>query len=90
VVDRVMALADIFEALTAADRPYKTAKTLTESLRIMAFMAKDQHIDADLFRYFLRSGLWREFADKYMQLAQIDDVDIGAIEKLLPAAGQAA
>jgi hypothetical protein len=90
VVDRVMALADIFEALTAADRPYKAAKTLTESLRIMAFMAKDQHIDADLFRYFLHSGVWREFADKYMQLAQIDDVDIDAIEKLLPAAAQAA
>jgi len=90
VVDRVMALADIFEALTAADRPYKAAKTLTETLRIMAFMAKDQHIDADLFRYFLHSRLWREFADKYMQLAQIDDVDIGAIEKLLPAVAQAA
>lgn len=89
VVDRVMALADIFEALTAADRPYKAAKTLTESLRIMALMAKDQHIDADLFRYFLHSGLWREFADKFMQPAQMDDVDLAAIEKLLPAVAQA-
>lgn len=90
VVDRVMALADIFEALTAADRPYKAAKTLTESLRIMALMAKDQHIDADLFRYFLHSGLWREFADKFMHAGQIDDVDLVAIEKLLPASAQAA
>ncbi|APW41502.1 HD domain-containing phosphohydrolase [Rhodoferax saidenbachensis] len=84
--DRVMALADIFEALTAADRPYKAAKTLTESLRIMAFMAKDQHIDAQLFRYFLHSGVWQSFAQQYMQPAQIDVVDITAIENLLPAA----
>ena len=90
VVDRVMALADIFEALTAADRPYKAAKTLTESLRIMAFMAKDQHIDADLFRYFLHSRLWREFAEQYMQAGQMDDVDIAALEKLLPGVAQAA
>jgi HD-GYP domain-containing protein (c-di-GMP phosphodiesterase class II) len=85
-----MALADIFEALTAADRPYKAAKTLTESLRLMALMAKDQHIDANLFRYFLYSRLWRDFADKFMQPAQIDDVDIAAIEKLLPTPAQAA
>jgi HD-GYP domain-containing protein (c-di-GMP phosphodiesterase class II) len=83
--DRVMALADVFEALTAADRPYKSPKTLTESLRIMAFMAKDQHIDTELFRYFLHSNLWRVFAEKFMQQDQIDNVDIAAIEKLLPA-----
>ena len=43
--ERIMAVADIFEALTAADRPYKPAKTLSESLRIMALMGKDGHID---------------------------------------------
>ena len=85
LADRVMALADIFEALTAADRPYKAPKTLTESLRIMAFMAKDQHIDPELFRYFLHSGLWLEFAQQFMQPAQMDAVDVPAIEKLLPA-----
>lgn len=84
VADRVMALADIFEALTAADRPYKAPKTLTESLRIMAFMAKDQHIDPELFRYFLHSRVWQEFADRYMQPGQRDAVDIAAIEALLP------
>jgi len=83
--DRVMALADIFEALTAADRPYKSAKTVSESLRIMAFMAKDQHIDAELFRYFLRSGIWQTFAEKFMQSAQRDEVDVNALEALLPA-----
>jgi HD domain len=86
VLDRVMALADIFEALTAADRPYKAPKTLTEALRIMAFMCKDQHIDGELFRYFLHSGLWRDFAHRYMQSSQIDDVDVAAIERLIPAA----
>ncbi|WP_082752558.1 HD domain-containing phosphohydrolase [Janthinobacterium sp. B9-8] len=82
--DRVMALADVFEALTAADRPYKSPKTLTESLKIMAFMAKDQHIDAELFRYFLHSKLWLKFAEKFMRKEQIDEVDVAAIEKLLP------
>lgn len=85
VADRVMALADIFEALTAADRPYKAPKTLMESLRIMAFMCKDRHIDSQLFRYFLHSGLWREFAQRYMSPEQIDVVDIAVIEQLLPA-----
>ena len=85
VFDRVMALADIFEALTAADRPYKAPKTLTESLRIMAFMSKDQHIDGELFRYFLHSGIWRDFASRYMQPSQIDEVDVAAVDKLIPA-----
>jgi len=86
LLDRVMALADIFEALTAADRPYKAPKSLTESLRIMAFMCKDQHLDVELFRYFLHSGVWQEFAQRFMQAAQIDAVDVAAIEQLLPAA----
>ena len=46
-------MADIFEALTASDRPYKKAKTLSESLKIMQFMVKDQHIDSDVFELFL-------------------------------------
>lgn len=86
VLDRVMALADVFEALTAADRPYKAPKTLTDSLRIMAFMCKDQHLDTELFRYFLHSGLWRTYAGSYMKAEQIDAVDVATIEKLLPAA----
>ena len=82
--DRVMALADVFEALTAADRPYKAPKTLSESLKIMAFMCKDQHLDTELFRYFLQSGVWREFAQRFMLAQQIDEVDTAAIERLLP------
>ena len=73
---RVMAIADIFEALTAADRPYKKAKTLTESLRIMSFMCKDNHIDADLFKLFLESGVWQDYAKEFLLAHQIDEVDI--------------
>ena len=72
---RIMAIADIFEALTANDRPYKKAKTLSESLRIMAFMARDQHIDADLFRVFVEQGVYLEFAQQFLAAEQIDDVD---------------
>ncbi|MFX7849712.1 HD domain-containing phosphohydrolase, partial [Acinetobacter baumannii] len=69
-----MALADVFEALTAADRPYKPAKTLSESLRIMARMCREQHLDTELFRYFLHSGLWRTYADELLRPGQRDAV----------------
>jgi HD-GYP domain-containing protein (c-di-GMP phosphodiesterase class II) len=73
---RIMAIADIFEALTAADRPYKKPKTLSEALRIMSFMRNDQHIDADLFELFLTSGVCQAYAEKYLDPAQIDGVDV--------------
>jgi HD-GYP domain-containing protein (c-di-GMP phosphodiesterase class II) len=79
---RIIAVADIFEALTAADRPYKKAKTLTESLRIMAFCVKDGDLDRDLLDFFIDSGLYQEFADKYMDPNQIDAVDLAAIKKI--------
>jgi response regulator RpfG family c-di-GMP phosphodiesterase len=73
---RIMAIADIFEALTASDRPYKKAKPLSESIRIMANFARDKHIDADLFELFLTSGVYRRYAEKYLHPDQIDTVDI--------------
>jgi HD-GYP domain-containing protein (c-di-GMP phosphodiesterase class II) len=73
---KMMAVADIFEALTAADRPYKKAKTLSESLKILFFMKKDKHIDADLFELFLRSGAYLEYAEQFLRPEQIDKVDI--------------
>jgi HD-GYP domain-containing protein (c-di-GMP phosphodiesterase class II) len=73
---RIMAIADIFEALTAADRPYKKAKTVGDALRIMSFMRNDQHIDADLFELFLRSGIFRDYAEQFLDPGQIDAVDI--------------
>ena len=75
-VARMMAIADVFEALTAADRPYKKGKKLSEAIKIMSFMKKDHHLDPDLFDLFLRSGIYREYADRYMLPEQIDSVDV--------------
>lgn len=75
---RMMAIADIFEALTAIDRPYKRGKTLSESLTIMARMAAENHIDGELFELFLRAGVHLEYARRYMHSKQIDDIDIDA------------
>ena len=83
LADRVMALADIFEALTAADRPYKPAKTLSESLAIMATMARQKHIDTEVFRFFLHSGVWREYAERFLSPLQRDDVDLDVLDKYL-------
>ncbi len=71
-----MAIADIFEALTASDRPYKKAKTLSESIKILSFFRKDNHIDSDLFDLFLRSGVYLRYAERYLKPEQIDTVDI--------------
>jgi HD-GYP domain-containing protein (c-di-GMP phosphodiesterase class II) len=73
---RIMAIADIFEALTASDRPYKQPKTLSESIRILSVMRDDQHIDADLFRLFLTSGVWRRYGEQFLAPAQLDDIDV--------------
>ncbi|HEU0306525.1 MAG TPA: HD domain-containing phosphohydrolase [Lysobacter sp.] len=82
-VARMMAIADIFEALTAADRPYKPGKTLSQALTIMAKMREEQHIDPDLFELFLRSGVYREYAGRFMRAEQVDDV---MIDDYLPSA----
>jgi HD-GYP domain-containing protein (c-di-GMP phosphodiesterase class II) len=76
---RIMGIADIFEALTAADRPYKQAKTLSASLKIMGFMKKDNHIDPDLFDVFLREKVWLEYANNFLLPEQIDEVDLANV-----------
>jgi len=73
---RMMAIADIFEALTASDRPYKKAKTLSESIHILGAMRRDHHIDPELFELFLTSGVYLEYAEQYLSANQIDEVDI--------------
>lgn len=73
---RVMAIADVFEALTAADRPYKAPKKLSESIKIMSFMVKDQHLDGELFQLFLETGVYKDYADRYLLPTQIDEVVI--------------
>ncbi len=76
---RMMGIADIFEALTAADRPYKKPKTLSESIKIMTFMHKDRHIDPDLFELFLKAGLHKAYAERFLMPDQIDEVDVEAV-----------
>lgn len=76
---RMMAIADIFEALTAVDRPYKRGKTLNESLLLMAGMCRNGHIDPDLFRLFVQSDLPRRYGERFLQPEQIDEVDEQAV-----------
>ena len=72
---RMMAIADIFEALTAVDRPYKRGKTLSESFAIMAQMRDGAHIDPDVFELFLKGGVYREYAERFLAPEQIDAVE---------------
>lgn len=76
IPERVLVIADIFEALTAADRPYKKAKPLSVAINILHKFALDQHIDIDLFELFLTSGTYLTYANKFMKAEQINDVDI--------------
>ena len=76
---KIMAIADIYEALTAADRPYKDGKRLSQAMRIMGFMKNDYHIDEDIFELFVKSGVYRQYADKYISGNQIDAVDEDAV-----------
>lgn len=73
---RIMAIADVFEALTASDRPYKKTKTLSESVKVLSFFKKDGHIDSALFDLLLTSGVYKRYAEKYLLQEQIDEVDI--------------
>ena len=76
---RIMGIADIFEALTARDRPYKPGKTLTESLQILGKMRLDGHIDPDLFDIFVRTRIYERYAKEFMDPSQIDAVDVAKI-----------
>ena len=76
---KMMAIADIYEALTAADRPYKDGKKLSQAMRIMGFMKKDYEIDEDLFEIFVKEGVYQEYAEKYLGKDQLDEVDRDAV-----------
>ena len=75
VPDRILAIADIFEALTASDRPYKPPYPLARTLETMQAMVRAGHIDADLFALFLRSGVCRDYADRHMPGEPLLDVE---------------
>jgi HD-GYP domain-containing protein (c-di-GMP phosphodiesterase class II) len=72
---RTMGIADIFEALTAKDRPYKSGKTLSESLEILGKFKLNGHIDPDLFDVFVREQLYLKYAQQFLDAEQIDEVD---------------
>ncbi|WP_028455558.1 HD family phosphohydrolase [Chitinilyticum litopenaei] len=79
---RVMGIADVFEALTARDRPYKDGMKLSLALTILARMVADGHIDPDLFEIFVRERVWLDYAQRFLEPAQIDSVDEAALLKL--------
>lgn len=81
---RMMGVADIFEALTARDRPYKKAKTLSESLFILGKMKQDNHIDPDVFDLFVREKIYLKYAQQFLEPEQIDDVDESKIPGYTP------
>ncbi len=73
---RIMAIADVFEALTAPDRPYKTPNKVSEAVRILYQLKKNGQIDPDIFDLFLTSGLYLRYAEKFLTPEQIDYVDV--------------
>ena len=81
---RVMGIADIFEALTARDRPYKKGKTLSESLEILGKMRLGNHVDPDLFDVFVRQKVYLKYAEQFLEPAQIDQVDESKIPGYVP------
>ena len=76
---RMMGIADIFEALTAVDRPYKNGMTLSQALAIMCKMRNNGHIDPDLFEVFVREGVYLRYGQEFLDPAQVDTVDIAAL-----------
>jgi HD-GYP domain-containing protein (c-di-GMP phosphodiesterase class II) len=81
---RVMGIADIFEALTAKDRPYKPGKTLSESLHILGKFKLNGHIDPDLFDVFVRDKVYLKYAEQFLDRAQIDSVEEAQIPGYTP------
>jgi len=70
---RILGLADVFEALTAQDRPYKKPMSLKQSLRVLTEMRDEGHIDADLFEVFVRDKVYLRYAVEYLHPEQIDE-----------------
>ena len=81
---RAMGIADVFEALTAKDRPYKKGMSLTQSLTILGRMKLENHVDPDLFDVFLRERVFRKYAERYLDPHQIDEVDWSKVPGVSP------
>jgi len=81
---RIMGIADIFEALTASERPYKKAMTLSQALNVLGRMRLDNHIDPDLFDVFVRERVYLRYAQRFLKPEQIDEVDLSRIPGYTP------
>lgn len=81
---RALAIADVFEALTAADRPYKKGKKLSESMRIMASMKSGNHLDPTLLDHFVQSDVYKQYAERFLAPEQVDEVDVHAVLEARP------
>lgn len=82
---RMMGIADVFEALTAGDRPYKVGMRMSQAMRILCQMAVDQHIDRDLFEIFLRKRVYLDYAERFLTPEQRDPIDWNAMPGLSDA-----
>ncbi|MBN1005762.1 HD domain-containing phosphohydrolase [Amphritea pacifica] len=80
---RIMCIADIFEALTSPDRPYKKGMLLSQAMNIIGRMVEDDHLDANLFTIFVESGAYLEYANRHMAPRQIDQVDLTTLPGLV-------
>ena len=74
VLERIMAIADIFEALTVPDRPYKEGKTLRQALGILADMVRKGNLDKDIYNLFVQKKIYLAYAEKFVKPDQIDEV----------------
>lgn len=83
---RILAIADIFEALTAQDRPYKKAMPLSQALTILGRMRLDNHVDGDLFDVFVNEKVYLAYAERFLPAEQIDEVDLSALPGYRPLA----
>ncbi len=81
---RMMAVADVFEALTAVDRPYKKPKKLSEAMAIIGQFKKNNHLDPNIVDFFITSKTYRKFAEMFLDQAQIDAVDEASILAITP------
>lgn len=82
---RMMAIADVFEALTAQDRPYKRGKKLSETMQLMGFMKRNNHLDPQLLDLFVTSGVYKVYAQRYLPSHLVDEVDEAALLAIEPA-----
>lgn len=73
---KILAIADIFEALTANDRPYKKANPISKAIQILYYMTRNEELDKDLVKYFYNSKLYLKYAEKFLPKELIDDVEI--------------